>query len=188
MTAILGLIHRGHTYIGADSIAVGSQDGRMYPMKDPKVWRSGGMIVGAAGRAGYKSAFLACPPPRLDRGADALEQLRRWLPRFHKSAERYGLVGQGEDGTPQVDGGAIIGVRGRLFEVNGTYDVGEVDGPIVAIGCGGDLALGALVTLIDGPGPMPGPRGAITFALGMAERFHAFVRGPFVILGTEGER
>lgn len=73
-------------------------------------------------------------------------------------------------------GSFMVGVRGRLFEINSDYQVGESQSGYAAIGCGAPYALGALYATA---GQEPETR--IRIALEAAERMSAGVRGPFSI-------
>ena len=70
----------------------------------------------------------------------------------------------------------LLGYRGRLFEVDSDFQVGEsVDGT-AAVGCGAEVALGSLYT---SRGMAPEDR--ILNALLAAEFYAPGVRGPFKI-------
>ena len=73
----------------------------------------------------------------------------------------------------------LVGVRGQLFAVHDDYQVAKAADGFAAVGCGDQIALGALYATA---GTALGPRRRVKKALAAAERFNAGVRGPFVCL------
>ena len=73
----------------------------------------------------------------------------------------------------------LVGVRGRLYTIYDDYQVAQAADGFAAVGCGDQIALGALYATA-GTGLKPKAR--ITVALRAAERFSAGVRGPFICL------
>ena len=76
----------------------------------------------------------------------------------------------------------LVGYKGKLYTVEGDYQVGIPTAPFDAVGCGSDLALGAMYAT---EGLSPEQR--INMALSAASTFSAGVAPPFVILRLEGE-
>jgi hypothetical protein len=72
-------------------------------------------------------------------------------------------------------------VNGQLFAVYDDYQVGRAADGFAAVGCGDEIALGALYATA---GTGLKPRKRVLVALNAAERFNAGVRGPFVCLST----
>ena len=89
-------------------------------------------------------------------------------------------------------GGDSAGVAGLRLHVrsdpkvfrNGDFQVGELHDPFAAVGCGMDLAHGALYALRDSD---LDPESKVRLALEAAERFSAGVRRPFVIERLEAK-
>jgi hypothetical protein len=75
----------------------------------------------------------------------------------------------------EAAGEFLVGYMGRIFKVCSDYQVAENVVPFDAVGCGADLALGALYAT---NGADPDVR--VTMALQAAEAFSAGVRGPFL--------
>jgi len=71
----------------------------------------------------------------------------------------------------------LVGVRGRLFTIYGDYQVASAADGFAAVGCGDQIALGALYATAA---TRMKPRARLLVALRAAERFSAGVRGPFV--------
>ena len=68
--------------------------------------------------------------------------------------------------------------RGRIFEIESDYQVGERAEPFNAVGCGQDLALGALYAAEH---LASRPRARIELSLAAAANFSAGVYPPFRI-------
>ncbi len=75
----------------------------------------------------------------------------------------------------------LVGIRGKLFTVYDDYQVAIAADGFAAVGCGDQIALGALYATA---GAGLKPRRRIKIALQAAERFSTDVRGPFVCLST----
>lgn len=75
----------------------------------------------------------------------------------------------------------IVGLLGRIFEIESDYQVGEPLDNFSAVGCGHDLAKGSLYTSSG----MKNLRARVQLALEAAQKFSAGVREPFVILEIE---
>jgi hypothetical protein len=73
----------------------------------------------------------------------------------------------------------LVGVRGRLYAVYDDYQVAKAADGFAAVGCGDQIALGALFATA---GTGLSPRRRVISALAAAERFSAGVRGPFLCL------
>jgi hypothetical protein len=84
-----------------------------------------------------------------------------------------------KDAEREEGGTFLVGVNGRLFTVHNDYQVAAQVSPYAAVGCGADIALGALYATQPGAGD---PSGRLLLALAAAERHSAGVRSPFTIL------
>lgn len=73
----------------------------------------------------------------------------------------------------------LVGVSGQLFVVYDDYQVGKTADGFAAVGCGDQVALGALYATA---GTDLKPQRRVMLALQAAERFSAGVRGPFVCM------
>ncbi len=175
MTAIAGLAHRGSVFIGGDSAGVA--DMSLTVRGDTKVFRKGRYLFGftSSFRMGQLIRYsLELPKPKgdLDRfmATQFIDSLRACL--------RSG--GWARKENEREEGGTfLVGVRGQLFAVYEDYQVGRAADGFAAVGCGDQIALGALyATRSTGLGP----RKRIKLALAAAERFSAGVRGPFACL------
>jgi ATP-dependent protease HslVU (ClpYQ) peptidase subunit len=175
MTAIVGLASGGAVFIGGDSAGVSGLD--LSVRADAKVFRKRGYLFGftTSFRMGQLIRYsLDLPKPKGDldtfmatRFIDGLRDCLKAGGWARKENERE------EGGT------FLVGVRGRLFAVYDDYQVAQAADGFAAVGCGDQVALGALYATA---GTNMKPRKRVKVALAAAERFSAGVRGPFVCM------
>ena len=173
MTCVVGLVERGAVHLGGDSIAIAGYD--MHIRDTPKVFRRGALIIGCCGSfrladvIRYHFAPLA-PPTKGDlhryMATDFVESLR-------EACKARGVAAV-ENNVEGVEGSVLVGLRGQLFVIDDDFQVGSPAAGFTAIGCGSQIALGALHALRTGT-----PRRRLTVALEAAEAYSAGVRGPF---------
>lgn len=174
MTAIVGLVHNGAVHIGGDSAGVGP--GWSSTVRaDAKVFRNGPYLMGFTDsfRMGQLLRYaLDAPKPGRD--------LERHMATTFVDAVRKTLVDGGwiwRDNGRELGGTFLVGVAGRLFVVHGDFQVGEPADGYAAVGCGQDIALGALYASAGQP-----PARRVRAALEAAAHFSAGVRAPFIHL------
>ncbi|MCX5070892.1 hypothetical protein OOJ91_34150 [Micromonospora lupini] len=177
MTAIVGLVHQGAVHIGGDSAGVGpgwSSSVRA----DAKVFRAGPYLMGFTDsfRMGQLLRY-ALDAPRPPTGTDRLERhmATTFVDAVRACLDKGGWLSR--DRGREEGGSFLVGVSGRLFQVWGDFQVAQPADGYAAVGCGQDIALGALYATAGQP---PGRR--IRTALEAAAHFSAGVRGPFVHL------
>jgi hypothetical protein len=176
VTAIVGLVDNGRVLLGGDSAGVNSH--QLTVRRDTKTFTNGPFVFGFTDsfRMGQILRYAFTPPaPPADVDLDAfmcttfIDGVRQAL-----LDGRWARVDQA-----QVQGGVfLVGVAGRLFRVDGDFQVGEPLDGYDAVGCGEDFALGALHATA-GAGMPAGMR--VLTALKAAERHCAGVRGPFTL-------
>jgi ATP-dependent protease HslVU (ClpYQ) peptidase subunit len=172
MTCIAGVVQDNKVYIGADSAGVANLS--LIVRADRKVFRNGEFVMGftSSFRMGQLLRYSFIPPKRhvdsdVDKfmATDFIDAVRNCLKaggyaEKHAESERAGVF--------------LVGYAGRLFRIECDYQVGEALDGYDAIGCGGEVALGALFATLSHP-----PRERLEIALRAAERFSAGVRAPF---------
>ncbi|GAA5196193.1 hypothetical protein GCM10023322_64560 [Rugosimonospora acidiphila] len=178
MTAIVGLVHQGAVFIGGDSAGV--SDWNLAVRADAKVFRKDMYLFGftTSFRMGQLIRYsLQLPDPEGDlvgfmatRFVDALRDCLKSGGWAKKENDRE------EGGT------FLVGVRGRLFAVYDDYQLSMPADGFAAVGCGDQVALGALYATAD---TGMKPRKRIKVALSAAERFSAAVRSPFVCMSIK---
>ena len=182
MTCIVGLVDRGTVWLGADSAGIAGWD--LMVVTDEKVFARGEFLIG------YTTSFrmgqllehsLEVPRRSVD------QDVREFMVTVFIDAVRKCLKdgGWAEEEKKRESGGCfLVGYAGRLFVISGEYQVLETSDGLNAVGCGAQVALGALHVTRGKPA-----RKRLELALEAAERWNAGVRGPFVIkkLGQVGQ-
>jgi ATP-dependent protease HslVU (ClpYQ) peptidase subunit len=178
MTAIVGLVHGGVVHIGGDSAGV---DGWSLTIRaDAKVFRNGPYVMGFSGsfRMGQLLRYALAPP-------EPDGELEPFMATTFIDAVRKCLKegGWASKENEREEGGVfLVGVHGRLFCVCNDYQVGEAADGYAAVGCGDDLALGALYATARS---RMAPQKRLRLALEAAERFSSGVRGPYAFVSTD---
>ena len=174
MTCVVGLVHNNKVYMGGDSGAIGPN---FYEIrKDFKVFIKGEFIIGYAGsfRLGdilqhvFKEPKIKTDNLREYMVSSFVKELRMCF-----NDNEYMITALKEEDS---DGEILVGIRGRLFSIEGDYNVGESIRPYRAIGGGAECALGAMYACND-----PSPLIKIKTALEAAALVNA-VYPPFYIL------
>lgn len=173
MTVIAGLVHNGRVHLAGDSAGVAGYS--LTVRADAKMWASGPYVLGftTSSRMGQLLRY-AFQPPAPDTG-----DLHRFMVTTWTDALRTCLKDGGwarKDSEQEQAGTFLVGVAGRLFTLGSDYQVGESAAPYAAVGCGEDLALGALHATA---GLTLKPRRRLAVALAAAEYHNAGVAGPF---------
>ena len=138
MTCIVGISHDDVVYIGGDRGV--SDDSSILSMLQPKVYVRDEWIYGYAGSLGNGQLFDFIDLPPIKKAEDVYRVLRMDVVENYKSILDTHGSSKDDDATD-----FIIGCKGRLFEFN-TDDWGVSEVKEVAIGSGGNFALGSLHT------------------------------------------
>jgi ATP-dependent protease HslVU (ClpYQ) peptidase subunit len=176
MTAIAGIAHNGAVWIGGDS--AGAAGHSVTVRLDRKVFRNGTMLFG------FTHSFRTCQlfqyaltvpdhDPRID--------THRWLCTAFVDAARQCLKDGGYAATESgVETGTVclIGYQGNLYSLQSDWQVGQSADNYDAVGCGSDIALGALHATTGTPVKR------ITAALEAAAHHSGWVAPPFIIERT----
>lgn len=177
MTCIAAVAHEGNVWMGADSAGVAGLS--LAVRRDPKVFRVGDFLFGCT--SSFRMTQLLqykFSPPQHHSEWDC----ERYMSTAFIDAVRDTLKAGGyarSDNGAEVAGEFLVGYRGRIFRVCSDYQVGENVEPFDAVGCGAELALGALHATRE---KTPGER--VALALEAAEAFSAGVRRPFRVEQT----
>jgi len=182
VTCIVGLVDRGAVWIGADSAGVAGYE--LTVLADQKVFVRGPFVMG------YTTSFRmgqllehSLEVPRHPADQDDREYMATAFVNAIRKCLKDG--GWAEEDKKREEGGCfLVGYRGRLFVVQGDYSVLEAADGLNAVGCGAQIAVGALHATRG-----RSARRRVEIALEAAERWNAGVRGPFVIkkLGQVGQ-
>ncbi|MER6892020.1 hypothetical protein [Streptomyces halstedii] len=177
MTAIVGLVHDGAVHLGGDSAGVAGYS--LTVRADAKVFATGPYVFGftSSFRMGQLLRYgLEAPPPD--------EDLERFMSTSFINAVRDTLRDGGwlkKDAEREEGGIFLVGVRGRLFCVESDFQVGEAVDGYAAVGCGDELALGALYATRRS---RMAPARRLAVALEAAEQHSAGVRRPFAYVSA----
>lgn len=173
MTCIVAVTDGETVWMGADWAGV---DGYSLAIrKDPKIYKVGEFMFGftSSFRMGRLLGYKFVPPDHHSEW-----DIERYMTTAFIDALRDTLKAGGyartKDGAEEA-GEFLVGYRGRIFRICSDYQVGENLGDFDAVGCGAELALGAMHAT---PGKNAIDR--ITTALEAAEAFSAGVRRPFM--------
>jgi ATP-dependent protease HslVU (ClpYQ) peptidase subunit len=178
MTCIVGLVDKGDVYIGGDSAGVAGLS--LSIRADEKVFGNGPFIMGftSSFRMGQLLRYKFSPPAQTVHQNDMEYMVTSFI-----DAARQCFSGNGfGDKDATVGGTFLVGYKGALYTIEGDYQVGIPKPSYDAVGCGSDLALGAMFAT---EGLKPEQR--ITIALEAASTFSAGVAPPFTILKLAGD-
>jgi hypothetical protein len=148
MTCIAGAVINGELCIGGDAVSV-SRDANVRIGIAGKVFRLDEFLIGGSGtvRAGQLMRYVLQPPPL----PPAEDDLMPYMVTEFASAVRTLMKEGGTEfttssNTVEMDGRYLVGVRGRLFSIDGGYGVFESLAPYAAVGCADQEALAAMYT------------------------------------------
>lgn len=150
MTCIVGIAHEGKVYIGGDSM--GSTTTRQVIRKDEKVFQIEDMLFGfcASYRVGQLVRYFFKKPAHSHKVG--MEQYMHQLvvPEIRRILDEHGSQHKKDD-VEQSLGTFLIGYRGRLFEMDYDYQIGEPAAGYEAIGSGASVAIGSLYSTTGDP-------------------------------------
>jgi ATP-dependent protease HslVU (ClpYQ) peptidase subunit len=178
MTCIVGIVSKdGCVIIGGDSAGVSGYD--LTPRRDPKVFQKGEFLYGftQSFRMGQLIRFKFHAPAH-EEGVTVDHYLHTvWLDELRKCFDEGGFMRR-DDGE-ESGGTFLVGYRGRLFCVQGDFQISESLLAYFAIGCGDNFALGAMHALQESS---ISDEERVRRSLVAAELFSAGVCSPFTIL------
>jgi ATP-dependent protease HslVU (ClpYQ) peptidase subunit len=181
MSCVVGITERGRVWIGADSCA---SNGNRYTLtrETGKLFRCGPMLIGAVGnfRANQLVRYMLEPQP-FEQGDDAVRYLvTEFAGPVREIFKEHGALSNDQEEYKNGDWSDItflIGMAGRLFHFDASFQVDEFTDGFLAAGCGADLARGALCVL---SADLP-PEKRILLALEASARFDIKVGPPFIV-------
>lgn len=182
MTVIVGVIEGDKVWMGGDSAY--SAGSFLAIRATPKVFKNGPFLIGCCGGARVRDVLrYHFEPPKHPRGMDIARYMRvPFVDGVRDSLRKSGALRKAQDVEELTDSAILVAYRGRLFEIEEDFQVGEPLDGFGAVGCGAGVALGALVVSDHVP-----PRKRVLAALGASERYSTGVRRPFYVqvLGEE---
>lgn len=148
MTCIVGFVNDGKVYIGGDTLGVGGYSKTV--RNDGKVFKNGEFIIGftSSYRMGQLLRYAFKPPTRSKDVEDDMEYLvAHFIPALIDAYRKGQYLMKKDDAV--VGGTFLMGYHGRLYQIESDFQIGESTLHYDAVGCGGDLALGAMHVLKD---------------------------------------
>lgn len=177
MTCIVGIEHKGKTWIGGDS--GGFVEDTCLLHRNGKVFRHDATyLMGVSGSRRVAEVLrFAFKPSRITAQADAdAFMATKFVDEMRKALAVAGALSS-ESGVESFDGAVLVGVRGHgLYCVSGAFSASRLLDGTVATGSGMDYALGALEATRELE-----PKERLRRALHAAERWNNGVRSPFHI-------
>lgn len=177
MTCIVGIEEKGKVYIGGDSAGVSGWN--ITIRADQKVFANGPMIFGftSSFRMGQLIRFqLSIPECRAKTSGQELKFMCTDFIGAVRSCLKSGGYAEINNNV-ETGGKFLVGFRGHLYLVDSDFQVARSFDGYMAIGCGDNLALGAIAAM---PNVYPPTR--IRRALEIAARHSGGVCGPFTIM------
>jgi ATP-dependent protease HslVU (ClpYQ) peptidase subunit len=174
MTCIVAIKDGDSVFMGADSAGVSGYF--IQSRTDPKIYKVGEFMFGFT--SSFRMGQLlghAFNEPEHDDGVT----VEKFMATTFIDAVRTCLKNGGyakKDNEVEIGGNFLVAYKGRLFNVDSDYQVGESRLGFDAVGCGAEIALGSLFSTAK-----KHPKKRIQIALEAAEQFSCGVRGPFIL-------
>lgn len=174
MTCIAGFVEDGAVWIGGDSAGVGGYS--LTVRSDTKVFRNGPMLFGftSSFRMGQLLRYALTIPDHDPRVDVEKYMATTFVDAVRECLKSHGFASKRNDA--EEGGTFLVAYKGQLFCIFDDYQVARSADGFDAVGCGHDIAKGALFAT-----PHLSGRERVTLALQAAERFSGGVRGPFYV-------
>lgn len=178
MTCIVGYIEKGNVIIGGDSAGVGGLS--IHIRRDPKVFTTGPFIMGFTssfrmGQILMSSMFK--PPHQKKDQSDYDFMVTSFIEAVKDCFDEGGYSQKYKEGDDK-GGTFLVGYKGELYMIEGDYQVAMTHDKFMAVGCGEELAEGAMFAL-EGVEEDISSIGKLTIALSAAAHFSGGVEAPF---------
>lgn len=176
MTCIIGYAcpKENKVFIGGDSAGVAGYSIQI--RSDEKVFKNGPFIMGftSSFRMGQLLRYDFTPPEHPAEMDDMKFMVSVFIPAVKKCFKDGGFLKVKD--SQDAGGSFLVGYKGKLYEVDDDYQVGRLADNIAAVGCGSEIAKGAMYGLEH-----LYPKERIKKALDITVHLNAGVRPPFVI-------
>jgi ATP-dependent protease HslVU (ClpYQ) peptidase subunit len=177
MTCIVGMVcpKTGNVYMGGDSAGVSGYS--LQIRTDEKVFRTGPFLMGftTSFRMGQLLRYDLEPPEHPTKMSSMQYMVTRFIPTVRELFKGGGF--QKLESGVESGGTFLVGYRNQLYNVQSDYQIAVPRCGMDAVGCGFELALGAMAALT---GQKPQQR--IRRALEITAEFNIGVRAPFKVL------
>jgi ATP-dependent protease HslVU (ClpYQ) peptidase subunit len=173
MSVIVALKDAGRLVFAADSQSTDGSEAAYGG--EPKIWQDGEILYGLCGSRRLQNTVRHCVRPGEIVGDVTAWLVATYVPALKAAmAEHGGLSKEGD-----LDGGVVLGIRGRIFRIDISCGVLEIAGDYEAIGSGGTYALGALFATAGDP------LARVAQAVAAAIRFDIYCGGTVVVREQE---
>ncbi len=179
MTCVVAIKQFGMVYMGADSAASNGNGYAIRVRNDPKINQVGPFLFGftTSFRMGQLLGHAFVAPERDPRVSTEKFMTTTFINAVRECLKSGGYAKKADD--VESGGSFLVGYEGRIFRIESDYQVGETRLDYEAVGCGQDVAMGALYASFNSGNPVE-PMRELRTALMAAEQFSCGVRGPFV--------
>lgn len=181
MTCIAGAVKDGVVCIGGDAVTQrGNQRVRL--SADGKVFRVGEFLIGSSGTVRCQQIIRYLFEPAPVEGVSDLTayMVQEFIPALRQAIKEHGGEVKGESGREEMDACYLIGVRGRLFQIDDNYGVFESRTLYASVGCADQEALAAMFT-VDRLIPNTSAEQSVRGGLLAAAEFDTSIRPPFTV-------
>lgn len=179
MTCIVGIAQDGQVWLGGDSLSC--REGLIQQDLMPKVFKRGEFLIGGCGDARLCDLMryeFRLPKLAERENLDAF-MVRKFAPAMRKCFELHKYPKDTEN-NEVYEGMVLVGVRGRLYEVDALLSVSRSASGFGAVGSGEQPALGVLFAT-EGQKP----KARVLKALEISAKVCNTVSPPFHIVSTE---
>lgn len=175
MTCIIGLEIEKEIFIGADS--AGAKGWEVRQIMIPKVFKNDEFIIGytTSFRMGQLLMYKLNVNEQKEDVSDFEFMATCFVDAVMKCLKDNGY--SKIDDNVESGGNFLVGYRKNIYEIESDYQVNRTADGVMAIGCGGEYALGAMKALA----PLL-PKERITKSLEIASYYSGAVIPPFTIL------
>jgi 20S proteasome alpha/beta subunit len=185
MTCVIGYVAKDGIYMGCDSQGTDDYLNKFHILEE-KIFTKGEFIFGGAGC--YRMIQLLkhsfTPPKKPSRMSVDKYICTLFIDALRKCLKEAGYS-KIEDNTESAENGYfLVGYKNSLYTVYGNFQAERYKTPYCSIGCGGELANGAMdVLLLETK--IKKPEKILKRALLTASKFSAGVGKPFVVKKLE---
>jgi ATP-dependent protease HslVU (ClpYQ) peptidase subunit len=174
----------GHIWMAGDSAAISGY--HLDTRADEKVFLNEDILFGFSTSFRFGQLLKwRLKVPDCPKDVSNIEYIQCYLlDAIRKTLKDGGCLKQSE-GYKEEGGSLLVGYRGELLEIMSDFQVAQSRYRFYAIGCGFELALGAMAVLNKYDIP---DQDIITKAVFAAEQFCSGVRRPFVLLDNQGNK
>lgn len=181
MTVIAGYTHKGHVWLGGDSLRSNGHNGQAY--RESKVFRNGDFLIGATGSVRVAQLLrYSFSPPEYSEGDDIMAfMVNDFVESIRTLFRERGVMR--EDEGEDKGGEFLVGYRGQLYHIESDFQVGNPSFPFDACGSGEQYAHGAMYATKGAF--FSSPEKFVTNALRAASEFAVGCAPPYHIVTTD---